>query len=399
MNLMVKYVRYRKVRFILAALGLGLLLSIVVAMGGMEGGMIRDATVFAESTQADVWVSQQDSGGPFAGQSGLARATVEEVAAVAGVAQASPLIFGSHTVPEDEGFSRVVIVGTESGGLGEPATLAAGRLYTAGQKEAVVDSACGLALGDSIDLGTGEYEVVGLTQGMNFSTVPIVFLALVDAQDILFSQQQYNEMMDEVEVKFFAAFTAEEESRIRQRMDELIPEWMEMTGNINAVLVKLEDGSAAPAAAAEIARTLDLDARTHAEELNLILNSEVKRGHDQMVQFKTMLMTVAGVIVMLITYTNTIEKTKDIAIFKAVGTPTGRIVGTTVQEAVLIGLVGAAVGSVLILLMAPMFIWPLLLRPGDIAVVFAGAFVLCALGSLLGVRRVLSIDPMVAMGR
>lgn len=53
----------------------------------------------------------------------------------------------------------------------------------------------------------------------------------------------------------------------------------------------------------------------------------------------------------------------------------------------------------LIVLMAPMFPMPLLLRPGDIIVVFAGAFILCALGSLLGVRRILSIDPMVAMGR
>ena len=34
MNLMVKYIKFRKVRFILAALGLGLLLGMVVAMGG-----------------------------------------------------------------------------------------------------------------------------------------------------------------------------------------------------------------------------------------------------------------------------------------------------------------------------------------------------------------------------
>ena len=71
MNLMVRDVRFRKVRFILAGLGLGLLLSMVVAMGGIEGGMIRDAIVFAESTEADIWVSQQDSGGPFLGQSGV----------------------------------------------------------------------------------------------------------------------------------------------------------------------------------------------------------------------------------------------------------------------------------------------------------------------------------------
>lgn len=399
MNLMLKYIKFRKVRFILAALGLGLLLGMVVAMGGIEGGMIRDATVFAESTQADLWVSQQDSGGPFLGQSGLPRATVQDVAAIAGVAQASPLIFGSYTIPEGEGFNRVMIVGTEQAGLGEPTSLVASRLYRAEQKEAVADQGLGLALGDRLKLGAYEYEVVGLTQGMSYGQVPIIYLALDEAQDILFSQQEYPEMMDEIEDKFFSYFSGEEETRIRQRMDELMPEWMEMTGNINAVLVKVKADYAPQEVAEEVEQTLALDARTHAEELKLILNSEVKRGHDQMLMFKTMLMIVAGVIVMLITYTNTIEKTKDIAILKAVGTPTGRTIGTIVQEAVLIGLVGAVVGSILIILIAPMFPMPLLLRPGDIVIVFAGAFILCALGSLLGVRRILSIDPMVAMGR
>ena len=115
-------------------------------------------------------------------------------------------------------------------------------------------------------------------------------------------------------------------------MDEMIPEWMEKTGNINAVLVKLKAGYVPQAVAEEVAQSLELDARTQAEELNLILNSEVKRAHDQMLMFKTMLMIVAGVIVMLITYTNTIEKTKDIAILKAVGTPTGRTIGTIVSS-------------------------------------------------------------------
>jgi putative ABC transport system permease protein len=396
---MVKYIKFRKVRFILVALGLGLLLSMVVAMGGIEGGMIRDAIVFAESTEADLWVSQQDSGGPFLGQSGLPRATVQDVAAIAGVEQASPLIFGSYTIPEGEGFNRVMIVGTEQDGLGGPTSLAAGSLYRSGQKEVVADEGLGLALGDRLKLGADEYEVVGLTQGINYSQVPIIYLALDEAQDILFSQQEYPEMMDEIEDKFFSYFSVEEETRIRQRMDELMPEWMEMTGNINAVLVKVKDGYEPQAVAEEVEQTLALDARTHEEELNLILNSEVKTGHDQMLMFKTMLMIVAGVIVMLITYTNTIEKTKDIAILKAVGTPTRRTISTIIQEAVMIGLVGAVVGSILIILMAPMFPMPLLLRPGDIAAVFVGAFILCTLGSLLGVRRILSIDPMVAMGR
>jgi putative ABC transport system permease protein len=396
---MVRDIRFRKVRFILAALGLGLLLGIVVAMGGIEGGMIRDAIVFAESTEANIWVSQQDSGGPFMGQSGLPRGAVKDVAAISGVEQGSALIFGSYTIPEGERFKRVVIVGTERGGLGEPTSLVAGRLYSTGKKEAVADKGLGLALGDRAKLGADEYEVVGLTQGMNYSRIPIIYLALDEAQGILFSRQRYPKMMEEMQDKFFAYFTREEEARIRKRMDEMIAEWMEKTGNINAILVKVKDGYSPKAVAEEVEQSLELDARTQEEELNLILSGEVKRGHDQMLMFKTMLMIIAGVIVMLITYTNTIEKTRDIAILKVVGTPTRRIIGMIVQEAVLIGIVGAVVGSILINLMAPRFPMPLALRTGDMVVVFVGAFILCTLGSLLAVRRALSIDSMVAMGR
>ena len=46
------------------------------------------------------WVSQQDSGDPFLGQSGLPKGMVKDVAAIADVAQVGPLIFGSDTIPE-----------------------------------------------------------------------------------------------------------------------------------------------------------------------------------------------------------------------------------------------------------------------------------------------------------
>jgi putative ABC transport system permease protein len=144
---------------------------------------------------------------------------------------------------------------------------------------------------------------------------------------------------------------------------------------------------------------LGLDARTQDEEINLILSGEFRRRQDQLLMFKVMLMIISGVIVMLITFTNTIEKSKDIAILKVLGTPTRIIIGMIIQEAILIGIIGAIVGSILINLMEPRFPMPLALRTGDIVVVFIGALVLCAMGSLLAVRRALSIDPMVAMGR
>ena len=72
MNLAWKDIRRQKLRFVFTGLGLGLLFSIVLAMGGIYRGMVADATMLIDAVGADLWVVQRDTRGPFAERSASA---------------------------------------------------------------------------------------------------------------------------------------------------------------------------------------------------------------------------------------------------------------------------------------------------------------------------------------
>ena len=66
MNLAIRDVKYRLGRFLLTAIGVGLLLATVMAMGGIYRGMVEDALSIVRAPGADLWVVQKDTNGPFA---------------------------------------------------------------------------------------------------------------------------------------------------------------------------------------------------------------------------------------------------------------------------------------------------------------------------------------------
>ena len=66
MNLATKDIRHNFGRFALTTVGIGLLLMIVMGMGGIYRGLIREATLLVEKIGADLWLVQGSTRGPFA---------------------------------------------------------------------------------------------------------------------------------------------------------------------------------------------------------------------------------------------------------------------------------------------------------------------------------------------
>src|SRR5919106_618161 len=95
MNLAIRDVRYRFGRFLLTAVGLGLLLTTVMAMGGIYRGMVEDALSIVRAPGADIWVVQKDTNGPFAETSRIPDDLYRVIRAVPGVREASPIAFQS----------------------------------------------------------------------------------------------------------------------------------------------------------------------------------------------------------------------------------------------------------------------------------------------------------------
>lgn len=93
MNLAIRDIRAHKMRFLLTCLGLGMLLTVVMAMSGIYRGLIADATRIVSVLPAQLWVVQQGTRGPFVEASRLPENLQYAVAVVPGVRRASPVSF------------------------------------------------------------------------------------------------------------------------------------------------------------------------------------------------------------------------------------------------------------------------------------------------------------------
>ena len=168
---------------------------------------------------------------------------------------------------------------------------------------------------------------------------------------------------------------------------------------INAAYLTVKDGYSPQEVAKRISSQLDLNCFTQEEEITLIFNNFLKMYKEQMEMFRMMMIVISGVIISLVVFSATIEKTKEIATLKVIGIPYIFIIGMIVNHVVLIGLVAAGVGTILLLLIKDMFFFPLVVSINEIIFFFMGITLTCILSSLLAIKQVLKIDPMIALER
>ncbi len=167
MNLATKDIRHNFGRFALTTVGIGLLLMIVMGMGGIYRGLIREATLLVDKIGADLWLVQGSTRGPFAEISRVPANLEDRARAVPGVAGARRFV--SHTIQREHRGRplRMVVQGLswpEDRGAWIP--LVAGRPLRQAHFEMIADRSLGLPLGEKLKLGKDVYEVVGLTKGM-----------------------------------------------------------------------------------------------------------------------------------------------------------------------------------------------------------------------------------------
>ncbi len=187
MNLAIRDVKFRLGRFILTAVGLGLLLVAVMAMGGIYRGMVEDALSIVRAPGADLWVVQKDTNGPFAETSRIPDDLYRVVRAVPGVHEASPIAFQSVQLEYGATSVRTQIIGYRPGNLGGPPAVSSGRPLAASRFEMVLDRKAGIPIGTRIPMGRMTFTVVGLTEGIvSSSGDSTAYVSLQDAQELQF---------------------------------------------------------------------------------------------------------------------------------------------------------------------------------------------------------------------
>jgi putative ABC transport system permease protein len=115
LNLAWRDIRHKLGRFVMTCLGLSLLLAVVVAMAGIYRGQTADALALAEAINADLWIVEAGTHGPFAESSRIAGDTREMVARIDGVAEAGSITLQNVQLERSGRKLRLQVVGYEPG--------------------------------------------------------------------------------------------------------------------------------------------------------------------------------------------------------------------------------------------------------------------------------------------
>lgn len=386
-------------KFVFTGVGLGLLIGVTLVMAGVYRGMVADGKALLDNSGADLWVVQRDTLGPYAESSSLSDDTWRAIRAMPGVAQAANVTYATMQVRHGENDVRAMVVGIAAGGTGAtpgwPPRLVAGRQITRGHYEAVADSATGLRLGERIGIRRNRYTVIGLTRRMvSSSGDPMIFIPLKDAQDAQFHKDNDALWQSRRRTSANPAFNRPGVPGLLDAVNAL----QSSNASVNAVLVTLQPGSAADTVATAIRRWRRLTVYTRPQMEQILVGKLIATSAQQIGMFLAILAIVCAAIVAFIIYTLTMDKIREIAILKLIGTRNRVIAGMILQQALALGAIGFVVGRITAAFSAPLFPKYVLLLGRDTLMGGAAVLALCALASLVAIRMALKVDPAEAIG-
>lgn len=372
MNLAIRDIRANFLKFVLTALGVGLLLMAARSMAGLYRGIVCDALEVIEDSGADLWVVQAGTEGPFAEASVLDRNLAERARGVPGVARARQFELVQKRFQVAGSTIRGSLLGLDfPEDRGEWLPLVAGRSLSASTGEALGDPSMGLRLGDPVTVGRTTCRVVGLMRGLvDASGNPILVASLNDVLEMESWRPS--------------------ESVLLERAAGL-PVRSAKQGKIAAVMLNLDPGARESEVVAAISRWGDVAVLTRAQERDAMLLGRLDKLRTQILMFLVTLLIVSGVVVSVTIYTMTMEKTHEIALLKLIGARNSVIVNMIVQQSLLMGglafLLALGAGR----LLNPLFPRRLVQLPADTFQFALVVLLICGAGSALGILKAMGV--------
>lgn len=385
-------------KFVFTGIGLGLLIGVTLTMAGVYRGMVNDGKALLDNSGADLWVVQKDTLGPYAESSSIPDDLWRSIRALPGVAQAANVTYLTMQVGKGDEDVRAMVVGISAGEPGTPGWpphLVAGRQITRGHYEAVADLATGSRLGDVLQIRRNRYTVVGLTRRMVSSNGdPMVFIPLKDAQEAQFLKDNDAILMQRRRTEANPAFNR---PGVPDLLDAVIASQTSNT-HVNAVLVRIRPEFTSQEVAEPIRRWKRLTVYDRAQMEDILIGKLIATSARQIGMFLAILALVSAAIVAFIIYTLTMDKIREIAVLKLIGTRNRTIAGMILQQSLVLGVIGFAVGKITATFAAPLFPKYVLLVPTDSLVGFLAVLAICVLSSVVAIRMALGVDPAEAIG-
>jgi len=378
-NLAHKDVMHTLGKFLITAMGVGMLLGIVLIMIGVYRGMIVDAQVLLDDIGADLWVVQENTLGPFAESSRIHEDLKNTLRVIDGIQDAEALTFQNIQLPKKPQAVRVVAVGFDPYGTFNPINqkrILKGRGLEKNHYEIVVTDNTGFKLGDTIPLLRNDYKVVGITHGsVSSGGDPLVYISLKDAQELQFSYSNNRIRNDRV--------------RGFKNIDSHM---------VNTIVARIKPGYSVNKVAQELRRFKYKSVYTAAEQKWILTKNLVDKAAKQIGLFTAILIVVSTIIIALIIYTMTLEKMKEIAIMKLIGIPNSMIIKMIAQETLLLGFLAFIFANIFSHLIYEKFPKRVVLEIPDAWILFIVVIIASLLASLIGIKKVISANPASAIG-
>lgn len=398
MNLASRDIRHNFGRFVLTTIGLGLLLMLVMGMGGIYRGLVQDATLLVDRIDADLWVVQKDTRGPFAEVSRIPPNLEDRIRAVPGVASSHGFV--SHTIQREHNRQplRMTVQGLswpEDRGQGLP--IVAGRPLSQAHYEMIADESLKLPIGEEVQLGKDTYTVVGHTRAMTSAAGDaMAFFTLGDAAAI-----QFDNSGEAVRLERSARYSRAERIDIGRTQPQVIERSRGPSSDIpalgppaiSAVMVKVRPGFDPAHVQSVIARWPDVTVHSSEGQRQLLLSGIVDRSRRQLGLFRILLIIVSAIIMALILYTLTLDKLHDVAMLKLMGARNAVILGLILQQAILLGILAYGVAYVIGQWAFPLFPRRVIVTAEDLWMLAGIVAGISVLASLLGIAKALSVQP------
>lgn len=398
MNLAIKDIRHNLGRFALTTVGIGMLLMVVMGMGGIYRGVVEDATLLIDRVEADLWIVQRNTRGPFAELSRVPSNLVYRAAAVPGVDYAREFVYHTIQRQRDNKPLRIAVLGLSwPTDKGEWIPLTAGRPLGRSHYEMIADKTVGFSIGEKIELGKETYTVVGTTENMISSSGDgLAFFSVADAQAI-----QFDTPGEAVRLERAARQSRGERFELAIQQPMVLENAWKPTNQlpaiakppISAVMITLSPGTDINQTAETISGWGDVSVFTADGERELLLKGSVEKVRKQIGLFRILLTGIAAIIMALILYTLTLDKIHSIALLKLIGAPNAVILGMILQQALILGIVGFGIAYLIGQQLFPMFPRRVILAETDLMQLAGIVLVISVLSSLLGIWKAFQVSP------
>jgi putative ABC transport system permease protein len=339
--------RMRARQFAIAVVGATLVFSMALLMAGLSGSFRAEAGRTVAATGADAFVVGAGGGGPFTSPADLDGKLLDQVRREPGVTHADPLLVQpSQTLRLAHGSVFTHVLGVRPGGLGSPAVSHGHGLHRSG--DAVADSLTHLRLGQHFGIGPRTFTVVGTVHGYSYMAgTPSVYVTATDAQQLMFAGRP--------DVTAIA---------VRGTPTHL-PSGLQVMTPVQA--------------------RIDILKPLH-------------NGLTSIDMVRDFLWCVAIVIIGAVVYLSALERRRDFAVLKAIGSSTRWLYGGMAIQAGVVALISGALAIVIEPLLGRLIPMELAVPSSALTVLPPVALVIGLLASLSGLRQVVRADPALAFG-